>query len=153
MGLFYLKLFATTAIITSIFVSPATADQFTNPSNDETDLAETYAIDQTILVTWTSSLDYLTLAVAHWDVNSGSTIGVLLCESTFRTRFLVFILLSYRLSYRWTDGSLASDQPNKPTVGATTGLSAATPASTMPRSPRALTSSLELQILEIAATG
>lgn len=61
---------------TILFGGFTVADQFITPSNSVTDLYTQYTIGQTVNITWSTSLNEITLVIAHW---GGSTVGSLLC--------------------------------------------------------------------------
>ncbi|KAB2569193.1 hypothetical protein DBV05_g12129 [Lasiodiplodia theobromae] len=56
------------------------ADQFTNPSNDENDLSQTFTLGENVTITWTTALTNINLRVTHWDMEDEIVIGVLLTE-------------------------------------------------------------------------
>jgi hypothetical protein len=72
-------LIITTLLFTCIIF--VTADQFTEPPSDKTDLSTTYQIGQTVQVTWTTSIQNIELDVSQWGENAAPVIGVLLSQS------------------------------------------------------------------------
>ncbi|KAI9857210.1 MAG: hypothetical protein M1813_008572 [Trichoglossum hirsutum] len=70
------------AVILAIALLPRTlADEFTSPSNSNSDLTTQYTLGQTVTVNWRCSLKRITLMVSHWDVGSDTVLGVLLVEA------------------------------------------------------------------------
>jgi hypothetical protein len=71
---------SSTIIAASLSLS-ASADYFTNPPSFVTadngtevktqDLSTVFTVGQTVQITWATSIAYISLALAHWDVDSG----------------------------------------------------------------------------------
>lgn len=57
------------------FLPTSFADEFTAPSNSVADLTASFTIGQDVQLAWSSSLDIITLVVAHW---GGDDVGALL---------------------------------------------------------------------------
>jgi hypothetical protein len=75
------------AIISVLLLLPVSADTFTNPPSfidvngrfEKTrDLSTTFTIGQTVRVSWNTSLNYVSLTLAHWDIYKGVTIKTFL---------------------------------------------------------------------------
>jgi hypothetical protein len=70
-----------TAIVAVSFFLPVSADFFTNPptfvyvngiSEQTQDLSTKFTLGQTVQITWSvPKLAYISLTLAHWDVNKG----------------------------------------------------------------------------------
>jgi hypothetical protein len=65
----------------------ALADEFTSPSNSAADLSIKYTLGETVTITWTTSLQTLSLYVAHW---GGDDIGALLSEPSLNTLITMY---------------------------------------------------------------
>jgi hypothetical protein len=69
------------------WVPHAVADEFTSPSISVADLSIKYTLGEVVTVTWTTSLQTLSLYVAQW---GGGDVGALLSESSLDTVIMMY---------------------------------------------------------------